>query len=86
MSPTGCTLLGTKEYQAEGQKVAVAYVFDKSLGIKVFADKASYSVSPGSGSFVDIVPFLLKKDARAYAEKHNGKLATYSEALTAAWR
>ena len=30
------------------------------------------------------VPFLLKKDAEAYAAKSNGKLATYAEALVQA--
>ena len=31
----------------------------------------------------DVVPFLLKKDAEAYAAKNGGKLATYAEALSA---
>ena len=30
-----------------------------------------------------MVPFLLKKDAEAYAAKHGAKLATYAEVLGA---
>lgn len=81
-----CTLLGIRKYQDDGKKVAVAYLYDKSLGIKLFADKAFYSVSAAHPSGVDIVPFLLKKDAESYAEKANGKVVTYAEALTAAKR
>ncbi len=85
LSSPKCTLMGIAKYEGEGKKVDVAYLFDKQLGIKVFADKAFYSVSKGTKGF-DVVPFLLKKDAESYAEKNNGKLATYSEALAAVGR
>jgi NitT/TauT family transport system substrate-binding protein len=80
-SPT-CTLAAINKAQAENKKVRVAYLFDRSLGIKVVADKAFYSL--GSGAKPAIVPFLLKKDAQAHATSSGGKLATYTEALAAA--
>jgi len=83
-SPT-CLLSGINQYQAENKKVTVAYVFDKELGIKVFADKAFYAVE-GGASKSPMVPFLLKKDAQAHAAKSGGKLATYAQALGLASR
>ena len=83
-SSAKCTLLGVKKYQADGKKVSVAYLYDKSLGIKVFADKAFYAIGADGAAGVDIVPFLLKKDAEIYAEKSKAKVATYTEALAAA--
>lgn len=82
-SSVKCTLLGIGKYQSEGKKVSVAYLYDKSLGIKVFADKAFYAVGKGGA---DIVPFLLKKDAESHAEKAGGKVVTYTEALAAVGR
>ena len=75
-----CTFMGIRQYQQAGKKIAVAYVFDRTLGIKVFADKAFYSVS-GAGSKLDVVPFLLKKDAQAWATKNGGTFATYDQVL-----
>jgi NitT/TauT family transport system substrate-binding protein len=83
-SPT-CLLAGIRQYEGESKKVSVAYVFDKELGIKVFADKAFYAVE-GAGSKNPMVPFLLKKDAEAHAAKTGGKLATYAQALDIASR
>ena len=48
----------------------------------MFADAAFYAIKPDPKK-PDVVPFLLKKDAEAYAAKNGGKLATYAEALTA---
>jgi NitT/TauT family transport system substrate-binding protein len=79
-SSTVCTFRGIKKYQDAGKKIAVAYVYDKSLGIKVFADKAFYS-SSGAAATLDVVPFLLKKDAEAYAAKSGAAVATYSQVL-----
>ena len=79
-----CTLAGIKKYEAEGKKIGVAYVFDKSLGIKMFADKAFYAVNASDPKKPQIVPFLLKKDAEAHVAKGGGKLSTYAEALAAA--
>jgi NitT/TauT family transport system substrate-binding protein len=74
--------MGIKKYQGAGKKIAVAYVYDRGLGIKVFADKAFYSVSGMGTANFDAVPFLLKKDAQAYAAKTGGAMATYTEVLS----
>lgn len=78
---TECTLAAIKQLQAKGKKLDVAYVFDHALKIKLFADKAFYSLSARSGK---IVPFMLKKDAEAFAAANDGKLADYTEVLAAA--
>lgn len=81
VSSPSCLLAGIRQYQGEGKKVAVAYLFDKELGIKVFADKAFYAVDSSNPKAIQLMPFLLKKDAEAFAARNNGKLATYAEAL-----
>ncbi len=81
VSSPSCLLTGIRQYQSEGKKVTVAYLFDKELGIKVFADKAFYAVDSSNPKAVQMVPFLLKKDAEAFAARSGGKLATYAEAL-----
>lgn len=80
-SSPACTLAGIRQYEAAGRKVATAYVFDKALGIKVFADKAFYAVDTRDAKNPQAVPFLLKKDAEAAAAQSGGRLATYAEAL-----
>jgi len=77
-----CALLGVKKFTAEGKKFNAVYLVDHELGIKVFADAAFYAIKPDAKNPV-VVPFLLKKDAEAYAAKNGGKLATYTEALSA---
>ena len=79
-----CTLAAINKAQGENKKVRVAYLNDKTLGIKLFADKAFYAVSTADPRKPQIVPFLLKKDAQAEATAIGGKLATYTEALAAA--
>lgn len=79
-----CTLAAVAKAQAAGKKVAVAYVYDKALGIKVFADKAFYAVNSSDARKPVIVPFLLKKDAEAHAASIGGRLAPYAEAMAAA--
>ncbi|KQW44806.1 ABC transporter substrate-binding protein [Pelomonas sp. Root662] len=81
LSSPACLLAGVKFYEAAGKKVSVAYLYDKELGIKVVADKAFYAVDASNPKAPLAVPFLLKKDAEAYAAKGNGKLATFAEAL-----
>jgi NitT/TauT family transport system substrate-binding protein len=81
-SSTECMLMGVRQYTASGRKIAVGYLYDRALGIKVFADKAFYSVS-GPSSKPVIVPFLLKKDAEAHAAKAGGKVVPYAGALDA---
>ena len=39
-SSQGCTLLGARKYTGEGKKLRAVYLYDRGLGIKVFADKA----------------------------------------------
>ncbi|WP_280150928.1 ABC transporter substrate-binding protein [Piscinibacter sp. XHJ-5] len=79
-----CTLAAINKAQAESRKVKVAYLYDRALGIKVFADKAFYALNTADAKKPQIVPFLLKKDAEAHAVSIGGRLATYTEALAAA--
>lgn len=79
-----CTLAAINKAQSENRKVKVAFLNDKTLGIKLFADKAFYAVSTSDPRKPQIVPFLLRKDAQAEAAAIGGKLATYTEALAAA--
>jgi len=83
-SSPACTLAAINKAQAENKKVRVAYLVDRALGIKVFADKAFYALNTSDAKKPQIVPFLLKKDAEAHAAANGGKLATYAEALAAA--
>ena len=79
-----CTLAAINKAQAENRKVKVAYLVDRALGIKLFADKAFYALNATDAKKPQIVPFLLKKDAEAHAASIGGRLATYPEALAAA--
>jgi NitT/TauT family transport system substrate-binding protein len=79
-----CTLSAINKALGESKKVKVAYLVDKTLGIKLFADKAFYAINATDPKKPQIVPFLLKKDAQAEAAAIGGRLATYPEALTAA--
>jgi NitT/TauT family transport system substrate-binding protein len=83
-SSTLCTLGGIKQTLSQGKQVGVAFVFDKSFGIKLFADKAFYALNTKNPKQPEIVPFLLKKDAEAWAAKTGGRLANYTEALAVA--
>jgi NitT/TauT family transport system substrate-binding protein len=76
-----CTLAAVHKAQAGGKKVEVAYVYDKSLGIKLFADKAFYAVNTRTPKKPEVVPFLLKKDAQAHAAASGGRLAGYADVL-----
>jgi NitT/TauT family transport system substrate-binding protein len=49
----------------------------------MFADKAFFALNASGPKKVQVVPFLLKKDAEARAQKIGGKVATYAEALAA---
>jgi NitT/TauT family transport system substrate-binding protein len=81
-SSPACTLMGVKKFTGQGRKLNAVYLVDHALGIKVFADAAFYSVGGQDPKKPEVVPFLLKHDAEAYASKNGGKLATYSEALS----
>ena len=83
-SSTICTLAGVKKALSEGKQIGVAFVFDKTLGIKLFADKAFYALNTKDPKKLEIVPFLLKKDAEAWAAKTGGRVANYTEVLAVA--
>jgi NitT/TauT family transport system substrate-binding protein len=76
-----CTLAGVKKFTAGGKTLNAVYLVDHQLGIKVFADEAFYAVGGSDPKKPEIVPFLIKQDAQAYATKIGGKLATYAEAI-----
>ncbi len=80
LSSPACTFMGIRKYQEAGKKIAVVYLFDQGLGIKVFADRAFYAIN-GTGAKLDVVPFLLKKDAETSAAKSGGTVATYEQVL-----
>ncbi len=79
-----CTLVAVNKVQSSGKTVNVAYVYDKALGIKVFADKAFFSLNASDPKKPMVTPFLLKKDAEAHAAGSGGKLASYAEVLALA--
>lgn len=83
-SSPNCTLAGVKKALSEGKKIDVTYVFDKTFGIKLFADKAFYALDSKVAKSPSIVPFLLKKDAEAYAAKSGGRVASYTDVLEVA--
>jgi NitT/TauT family transport system substrate-binding protein len=74
-----CTLAAYADYKAKGKKINVAYVFDTTRAIKLFADQAFFVAGGG-----DIAPFLLKKDAEVYAAKTNGKVLGFDDAVKSA--
>src|SRR3954464_10920229 len=78
-SSASCTLGAYADYKAKGRKINVAYVFDTTRGIKLFADQAFFAVGNG-----EVAPFLLKKDAEAYAVKISGKVLGFDDAVKAA--
>ena len=80
-SSAACTLGAYADFKAKGKKINVAYVFDTARGIKLFADQAFFAVG---GDKTEIAPFLLKKDAEAFAAKNGGKVLSFEDALKAA--
>lgn len=83
-SSTMCTLAGIKKALTEGKKIGVAFVFDTTLGIKLFADRAYYAMNTTNPKKISLAPFLLKKDAEAYVAKNGGRVAAYTDALAVA--
>jgi sulfonate transport system substrate-binding protein len=80
-SSQGCTLLGVRKLTGEGKKLGAVYLYDRGLGVKLFADKAFYAFSDKDAKRAEAVPFLLRKDAQAHAAKIGGRLLTYGEVL-----
>jgi NitT/TauT family transport system substrate-binding protein len=81
-SSAACTLGAYADMKAKGKKIDVAYVFDTTRGIKLFADQAFYAAAADKS---EIAPFLLKKDAEAYAAKIHGKVLGFDDALKTAF-
>jgi NitT/TauT family transport system substrate-binding protein len=82
-SSPACTLEGVNQYRAQGKKLNAVYLTDKTLGIKVFADKAFYTLGGGGATNPDLEPFLLKRDAEASAKKSGAKVVSFTQALNA---
>ena len=78
-SSAACTLGAYADFKAKGKKINVAYVFDTTRGIKLFADQAFFAVGND-----EVAPFLLKKDAEAHAAKISGKVLGFDDAVKAA--
>jgi NitT/TauT family transport system substrate-binding protein len=79
-SSAKCTLAAFNDLKSKGRTAKVAYLFDTALGIKLFADQAFYAI-PSQGG--DAVPFLLKKNAEAFAAKTGGTVGGFAQALAA---
>ncbi|MBC8050927.1 MAG: ABC transporter substrate-binding protein [Chitinophagales bacterium] len=82
-SSTACTLAAYRELSKAGKKIAKAYLFDTSLKIKMFADKA-YFVTYKAGAGQGLDAFMLKKDAEAYAAQKGGKVIDFAAAVETA--
>lgn len=82
-SSANCTLEGVNQYRAQGKTVDAVYLMDKTLGVKVFADAAFYTLDSADGKPAEVEPFLLKRDAEASAKKTGAKVVNYAQALSA---
>jgi NitT/TauT family transport system substrate-binding protein len=78
-SSATCTLSAYADLKSKGKKINVTYVFDTARGIKLFADQAFFTVSKKG-----IAPFLLKKDAEAFAAANDGKVLGFEDAVKSA--
>ncbi len=78
-SSPACTLGAYNKMLADGKAIDVAYLFDHARGIKLFAREAFYALDGRK----DVVPFLLKEDAEAYAAKTGGSVISFEDALKA---
>ncbi|WP_250523670.1 ABC transporter substrate-binding protein [Caballeronia sp. NCF2] len=82
-SSTTCTLEGVNRYRSQGKKVDAVYLMDKTLGVKVFANDAFYTLGGAAGSKLEIESFLLKRDAEASAKNSGARVVGYADALSA---
>ena len=83
-SSAACTLGAIKVATGAGKQVGVAFLFDQNLNIKLFANHAFFAFSekdPKDPKNQMIEPFLLKKDAEAFAAKSGGKVLEYEQLL-----
>ncbi len=67
-----------KALSAAGKKVTATYVYDKLTGNKLFGHVAFF-VQPESG---DLVAFMKKGEAEAFAAKGKGKVAMWSQLIS----
>jgi NitT/TauT family transport system substrate-binding protein len=82
-SSTACTLGAFAELSKAGKKINKVYLFDANLGVKLFADQA-YFVIAKKGAALTADPFLLKKDAEAFAASSGGKVVDFPTAVQSA--
>ena len=82
-SSAACTLEGVNAYRAQGKKVDAVYLMDKTLGVKVFADAAFYTLGAANGKRPDIGSFMLKRDAEASAKSSGETVVNFAQALSA---
>lgn len=82
-SSATCTLGAYAELVKSGKKIAKAYLFDTNLGVKLFADQAYFVISKKDGTVI-ASPFLLKKDAEAFATSSGGKVVDFTAAVQSA--
>ncbi len=73
-------LKAVAEYQASGQKLNAAYVYDQATGLKLFG-KTAFFVHKPDGEFAT---FLRKGEAEAFAAKVKGKIISFDEAVASA--
>ncbi len=68
-----CVLAAAEALRGQGRRVAAAYVYDRGNEVKLLADQAFYAVAPaGAGAVRDIIPYLLRADATAAAQRIGG--------------
>lgn len=80
---TACTLGAYAELVKSGKKIAKVYLFDANLGVKLFADQAYFVISKKAGT-LSADPFLVKKDADAFAASTGGKVVDFAAAVQSA--
>src|SRR5262245_59759851 len=74
-------LAALREAETAGKAINVAYVFDHSTGLKLFAHRAFY-VAGGSDKAApaSLVAFAWKEEAEMFATRNGGKVLTLDEA------
>ncbi len=70
-------LKAVSEFKATGAKLNATYVYDVETGLKLFGKTAFWVATP-DGTFAT---FLRRTEAQAHAQKVNGKVVTFDEAV-----
>ncbi len=76
---TACTLGALNAATKAGKKVAKVYVFDSVRAIQLFGDQAYFVLSKDAAG-LQVTPFMLKKEAEAFAAKTQGKVGDLAAA------